>query len=200
VFSTGRPNYTIDLATPLPDELFLLARKRKNGSIHASSMFNSDEDGTLQSWFEQNLVTTIEWNCPHPMDNQPHASRHFADYIDEIEQHFKVFDIQNNQIGIGYLNLKGSDNRKVTLAGRADYIISSKDSTHADFLGNALCVIEIQSQHGEGAENLCELQMLTYLLIMMNRYGLEILVGFLCRYGIFIENIIYYTNNIIPIL
>lgn len=181
-FIVGRSIYTITLTTPLPDQLLeLRSRKRMNGSIHASSMFNNDEDGTLQSWFEQNLVTTTEWECPHPTENQPDASRRFEDYISQLQENFEVFDIQNNQIGNGYLNIEGSDNRKVTLAGRADFIISSRGSTHADFLSNALCVIKIQSQHNEGAENRCELQMLAYLLIMMNRYGLAKLVGFLCR-------------------
>lgn len=64
------------------------------------------------------------------------------------------------------------------MSGRADYVISKADATLTTCLRKAVCVIEVQSKENW---DLCELQILTYLLILMNTEGLVNLVGFLVR-------------------
>jgi hypothetical protein len=64
----------------------------------------------------------------------------------------------------------------ITIGGRADYLITKGNVSKAEYLNKILCVIEIQSRDGE---ELCQLQMQVYLLILMNTKHLHALVGFL---------------------
>ena len=62
------------------------------------------------------------------------------------------------------------------IGDRADFIVTPSTYTKEDYLSTIKCVIEVQS---EDNENLCELQMLVYLLILMNTKHLPYVVGFL---------------------
>jgi hypothetical protein len=62
------------------------------------------------------------------------------------------------------------------IAGRADYLVTLADASQADYLNRMLCVIVVQSKDDD---ELCELQMLVYLLIYMNTKHLKWLLGLL---------------------
>jgi hypothetical protein len=147
-------------------------------SNHASTMF-IDTSHDVESWFYANLVRPIEWNLEHPDDPPPAASRSFLDYIETFSQYnYKVWDIQYKIHATTYLQLTSNlDISKTTfIAGRADFLVTPKSSSKATYLSEMLCVIEIQSKTNEQQ---CELQMLVYLLILMNTKHLKKLVGFL---------------------
>ena len=173
----------VDLRIPHAFPQSLLDRRTENGSVHASSVFNHDEDGTLRVWFQQRLLNIGIWeDCPHPPDVAiiaPDARHNFRHYIQEIEAlDLKVWSIESDRGSNMYLNLHDSHGRLVVLAGRPDYLISASATTRANFLENTKCVIEVQSQ-----ENLdrCEYQIQLYLLILMNIRGLTNVYGFLVR-------------------
>ena len=129
-------------------------------------------------WFKTNLVSPVDWKLEHPDIFPPDASTNFLHYIDTFAtNNYKVWDIQNSLHATSYLKLTSLTNNKSTMiAGRADFLVTSKSSSKADYLSNILCIIEIQSKNDN---TLCEFQMLTYLLILMNTKNLEKLVGFL---------------------
>eukprot|EP01038_Epipyxis_sp_PR26KG_P017366 gene17366-23987_t len=62
------------------------------------------------------------------------------------------------------------------IGGMADFVITYSNVTKARYLNDILCVIEVQSKENE---ELCIMQMLVYLLILMNTKHLQKLVGFL---------------------
>lgn len=131
----------------------------------------------LKDWFK-NLVNPLELEFIHPTedDNTPNASRDFHNYIGEIENEgFKVWDIRNRLDANTRLVLK-CDNRSVIISGRPDYLICERNSNLGDYLMKTRCVIELQSNDDEES---CELQLMAYIYVFMNRHGLEQLVGFL---------------------
>ena len=151
--------------------------------MHASNVFNYDEDGTLRIWFQQRLLNLGAWEeCPHPPGVAiiaPGAHHQFRHYIREIEAlDLKVWAIEKDQGSNMYLNLHDSHGRLVALAGRPDYLISAAATTRANFLEKTKCVIEVQSQWNL---DLCEYQIQLYLLILMNIRGLTNVYGFLVR-------------------
>ena len=155
----------------------LLDQRTDNGSVHASSVFNDDEDGSLRVWFQQRLLNIGVWNgCPHPPDDAViafGAPHDFSHYIPDINAlNLKVWKVENEQ----YLNLHDSRGRLVALAGRPDFLVSASTTTRADFLQMTKCVIEVQSQRNIER---CEYQIQLYLLILMNIRGLTNVYGFL---------------------
>jgi hypothetical protein len=149
-----------------------------DSSVHASTMFNTDTRSRSQ-WFKETLVTPRAWELAHPNDVPMGATHLFSDYISSFVG-FRVWDIQNRQHATSYLRVSSVQDPLVfsIIGGRADYVVTSATSTLANYLNTILCVIEIQSKENE---NLCELQMLVYLLILMNTKHLPFLVGFLVR-------------------
>jgi hypothetical protein len=71
---------------------------------------------------------------------------------------------------------KADPSQFITIAGRADYLVTKSGVSIAEYLSKILCVIEIQSKDDV---DLCEQQMLVYLLILMNTKNLPALVGIL---------------------
>ena len=147
-------------------------------------MFSADTDHRLENWFRSRLVSTTSWECWHP-DTVPYERLPLGSYLHILEtsraggEILKVFDIQTRTTATSRLDICREDNTKViTLSGRADYIISKAGATLTTCLANAVCVIEVQSKP---QTSLCELQLLAYLLILMNTEGLGNLVGFLVR-------------------
>lgn len=140
-------------------------------------MFNIDTN-EIELWFKTNLVMPIAWNLDHDNDVPPGASSEFSDYKNHFKARgYKVWDIQNKQHATTYLELTSRLTGASTLiSGRADYLISFESITKAQYLNQMLCVVEIQSKENE---ELCIMQMLVYLLILMNTKNLEKLVGFL---------------------
>ena len=171
----------LDLSVPrtIPQRLLAQSSRHVNGSVHASSMFNSDNSGELIAWFRLCLVTVTNWDCPHPDgDYLPMgASRNFREYISDIQSlGLKVWSIENDQRATGYLNLIDDTNEKLLVAGRADFIITDNACNLANYLFSVKFVVEIQSQDDD---LLCELQMQLYLLILMNTRALSSVYGFL---------------------
>ena len=151
--------------------------------MHASNVFNHDEDGTLRVWFQQRLLNIKTWvDCPHPADVAniaPGALHQFCHYIREIEAlDLKVWAIETDPGSNMYLNLHDSLGRLIMLAGRPDYLISAAATTRANFLDKTKCVIEVQSQKNL---EICEYQIQLYLLVLMNIRGLTNVYGFLVR-------------------
>lgn len=170
-----RVYHTIKLTSPLPVELVKISHKHQHGSVHASTVFLDDYN--IQTWFNLTLVNPILWDCPHPNDFPREKSWNFCDYQTAIEScGLKVWDVQYDQRATGYMNIVGSDEQQVVLAGRADFIVSKKHATIASYLYDAVCVIEVQSHDDISS---CEYQLLAYLLIFMNTRGMNVLFGFL---------------------
>lgn len=151
--------------------------RSEDQSIHASSMFDQDTE-ELATWFNLNLIMPVEWNLSHPDYVPLNASNNFPDYkSDFINRGFKLWDIQNVLHATSYLQLKVKDSDETTLiAGRADFFITHSNASKANYLTCMLGVVEIQSKDDV---KLCELQLLVYLLILMNTKQLPVLIGFL---------------------
>ena len=88
-----------------------------------------------------------------------------------------MWDIQETGGDTVSVLLEDSNGDQKRLSGRADYIISSKRAACLEAASPyALCVVEKQSKPNEED---CEFQLLTYLVLMMNRYGFPYLAGIL---------------------
>jgi hypothetical protein len=140
-------------------------------------MFNNNP-AEIIPWFQQSLVMARDWELDHPHDILPNSSRIFADYGEALEAlGYKAWKIENKQHATSYLKVTSKTNGSfVTIGGRADYLITKNNVSVAEYLNKILCVIEIQSKVDE---ELCQLQMQVYLLILMNTKHLPALVGFL---------------------
>lgn len=141
---------------------------------------DEDEKETMRIWFKRALAATTHFSLEKPMadERQALASRDFTAYVDEIERlGMKVWDIQNTTGDTISVVLQDSLGLQKELSGRADFIISSPDAKcQGAALQHALCVVEIQSRDNEED---CEYQLVTYLLLMMNRFGLPRVAGIL---------------------
>ena len=152
----------------MPDE--------EDKSCYASTMFSNNPD--IIPWFKENLVMPREWQLDHPHDIIPYSSYIFTDYFETlISLGYKAWKIENKQHATSYLKVTSqTDGSFITIGGRADYLITKSNVSIAEYLNKILCVIEIQSKDDE---ELCQLQMQVYLLILMNTKYLYALVGFL---------------------
>jgi hypothetical protein len=137
----------------------------------------------MKIWFKQTLAKTahFELSKPEPDDCQASASWDFNDYISPIENldlGLKVWDVQHSTAGDSVsIVLEDSTGLQKELSGRADFIISSGAARcQGAVLQHAQCVVEIQSKDNE--EN-CEYEMVTYQVLLMNRFGLQCLAGIL---------------------
>ena len=149
--------------------------------MHGSTIVSGgdeDEKMTMRIWFQNALARTRHFDLAKPEADarQATAPRRFSDYTGSIETSLgvKVWDIQRTTISVV---LQDSNGLQKELSGRADYIISS---TAAKIQGaayqHALCVVEIQSKSNEED---CEYQLVTYLVLLMNRFGLRHVAGIL---------------------
>jgi hypothetical protein len=156
--------FTIKVAN-IPESLV----PEENKSCHASTMFNNKDPATMK-WFRENLVMPIEWFLDHPHDIPPNASNKFEEQLPSFGRlGYKAWNIENRQHATSYLSLVSeADNSVITIGGRADYLITREEITAAQYFNSILCVIKIQSKHGDRNTELCELQMQVYLLILMN--------------------------------
>jgi hypothetical protein len=116
---------------------------------------------------------------PEVDERQATASKKFnAAYqsaIENLPMGLKVWDITGDTVSIVLQDSKGLQKE---LSGRADFIISSNEAKcQGAIFENALCVIEIQSNHADAVA--CEYQLVSYLVILMNRNGLPRLAGIL---------------------
>lgn len=144
-------------------------------SAHCSQIFGIQD---VRDWFHREIVRPIPWDIKAPGDLEPNASPNFEDYVVAIHKklNLKVVPIEQNNNANGHLDLVTRDKMyRATLSGRADYMIVPLDCTKADFLYRLVCVVEIQS--GEKSDLVCEAQLESYLLILMNKHGLKNLVG-----------------------
>ena len=154
-----------------------------NDSIHASSIISSSDEDTregLKAWFESALVSPGYFRLPEPPVSvlQAGFTRELLDYKSSIEAlGVGVWDIQQTGGDTVSVLLEDSNGVQKRLSGRVDYILSSRKATCREAaLPYALCVVEKQSKSNEEG---CEYQLLTYLLLMMNRYGFQYLAGIL---------------------
>lgn len=172
--------YDLHVRERIPNALMDQTRIRASGSVHASSILAHDDDRSLRQWISVNLVDPVQWACPHPHDVPANASNSFRSYEGQfVDRGFSVRNVQNDQRARGYLNVHydhAEPHQRVLLAGRADYIISTGGANEANYLFQAVGVVEIQSSDDE---EICEMQMMLYLLIFMNTRGLRRLHGFL---------------------
>lgn len=135
----------------------------------------------MRIWFKNAIAATTHFSFAKPDadERQVDASRTFSDYTASIETSLdvKVWDIQNSTGDTISVVLEDSDGVQKELSGRADFIISSrKASIQGAAYQHALCVVEIQSKPNEMD---CEYQLVTYLVLIMNRYGLRSVTGIL---------------------
>ena len=130
----------------------------------------------LREWF-RNLMNPIDFQFKHPEDDVINTSNMFSDYIPSIrEEGFTVWDTQGESEGTCRLNLQTPDGRRAVISGRPDFIISAGDATKGSFLLKTQCIVEIQSNDDDEQ---CEVQMMAYIYIFMNKMGLKKVVGFL---------------------
>jgi hypothetical protein len=177
------PVFTLVLSVPFPDVILNKSRSQRD-AIHASTIVSGgDEDDkeTMRTWFTQALANPTHFILLKPEDDarQASASRAFIDYkaaIEELEG-LTVWDIQKTTGDTISVVLEDSLGRQKELTGRADFIISSgRARCQGAALQNAVCVVELQSK-GNCID--CEFQLVTYLLLIMNNYGLRKVAGIL---------------------
>lgn len=171
-FAPARPIVLTVEVPNIPDGLIF----NDTQSNAASNMFSTEE---IRAWFRETLINPEIFEFVHPEDTIiMGSSLNFVDYITEIQNEgFKVWDTQNNQDANVRLQLRAPDgNRKIVISGRPDFIVSAGDSSLADYLYKTYCIVEVQSKDDE---ELCELQLMAYLYIFMNKLGLAKVVGFL---------------------
>jgi len=160
----------------IPDSLL---HGEEDESNHASTMFNSDT-AVVKQWFRNNLVMPRDWELEHPNDIPAGASNKFDYHVYRsafANAGFKLWDIQNKIHATSYIELTtvNEPSQSALIGGRADYLVTRIDANKANYLSKILCIIEVQSKE---KEDLCELQMQVYLLILMNTKHLRALVGF----------------------
>ena len=121
----------------------------ENKSCHVSTKFNKYP--LAATWFRENLIMPIEWTLEHPHDVPPNASNKFEDQLQSFARFgYKAWNIENMQQATSYIKVTSmADNSCISIAGRADYPITRESVTVADYLSRILCVIEIQSKHGD---------------------------------------------------
>ena len=135
----------------------------------------------MRIWFKTSIAKLNHFDLakPESEERQATASRIFSDYIESIEASLgvKVWDIQNSTGDTISVVLQDSEGVQRELSGRADFIISSRDAkVQGAAYQHALCVVEIQSKPIDAD---CEYQMVTYLVLIMNRFGLSHITGVL---------------------
>ncbi len=171
--------FSLRVDEDIPAGLFVQAARHNNGSVHASSMFNGDDNYEVIDWFEQQLAYPILWECPHPDDLPgPEDSSTFDERIKGSIRNLglRVWDTQRSQNSTGYLTIRDGRGRKILLSGQADFILTDQAADEADFLFHTLVVIEVQSQPNE---TFCEHQIQVYLLLLMNTRALQSVFGVL---------------------
>jgi len=183
-FIPNRGLYEVTIDAPIP---VALLDKYHGNSVHASSMFSVGTEGEITQWFTDNLVNPDLFVLPPNLLEitgtiDEGVSHEFTAYLNDIiDNGFKVWDVQNNQHSTGYLRVKSSsEDTTADFSGRADYYVTTGDATKSDYhtSGKLLCVVEVQSKLNTVH---CELQMLAYLLILMNTKGLQFLWGALIQ-------------------
>jgi hypothetical protein len=171
------PDYLIEVDN-IPDAL------REDVSNNASAIFNGTHAGEIAAWFSSYLVLPRGWDLHHPVGGGGlNISNSFDAHKNQIsERGYVLTDIGNSTHATNYLQIKHkSSNKVILLGGRADYIVSKAGSTYATYMdkNHILCVIEVQSKHGQSDVPSCELQMQVYLLILMNKVRPSRLLGLL---------------------
>lgn len=146
----------------------------ENKSNSASTMFSSE---VVKVWF-RNLINAadLDFNHPEESDNDPQAPRNFDAYIPRFQSDgFKVWDVQSRLDANTSLVLE-CNGRCVTISGRPDFLICDGNSVKGNFLSYTRGIVEVQSNPDE---ELCELQLMVYMYVYMNKYYLDQVVGFL---------------------
>ena len=151
----------------------------ENSSNHASTIFKRENDD-VRLWFRSVVVAPVLWELDHPLDNAG-LSNSVQDYFETFPQEYKIWDIQQGDKATQRITFYDGTRRSVTISGRADFLVTKRwldeyPVTLANYLENALCVIEVQSKPDEVQ---CEYQILEYLYSMMNCQGLDNLIGIL---------------------
>ena len=158
--------------------------RSSRGSIHGSTIVtggDEDEKETMRVWFKNAIAAPTHFELAKPAadERQVASSRIFSDYTESIETSLdvKVWDIQNSTRDTISVVLEDSEGIQKELSGRADFIISSRKAmVQGAAYQHALCVVEIQSKPSETD---CEYQLVTYLVLIMNRFGLRRVTGIL---------------------
>ncbi len=173
--------FILKLSLPFPD--VILRKSSPRGSIHASTIVSrgdEDEKETMRIWFGYAIAKTthFELQKPEEDENLMGSSREFSDYCGVVEAlGYKVWDIQRSIGDTISIVLQDSSGLQKELSGRADFIISTMFANcQAAAQAFAVCVVEIQSKDNEID---CEFQLVTYLVLLMNRFGLERVTGIL---------------------
>ena len=174
--------HTLKLGAPFPQAL-LDKPAAANGSIHASSIISTGDDRVKESlklWFEQALAHTQHFDLAKPDldERQALPAPEFMTFKIAIEQlGYSVWDIQNMTGETVNILLEDSNHTQRRLSGRADFLISSQDAQILQAASqHAVCVVEKQSKPSDDD---CEHQLLAYMVILMNSFGLRKLAGIL---------------------
>lgn len=174
--------HTLKLGAPFPQAL-LDKPAAANGSIHASSIISTGDERVKESlklWFEQALAHAEHFDLEKPDldERQALPVPEFMSFKAAIEQlGYTVWDIQNMTGETVDILLEDSNQIQRRLSGRADFLISSPIAQIRQAASqHAVCVVEKQSKPSDED---CEHQLLAYMVILMNRFGLLKLAGIL---------------------
>lgn len=160
----------------------LLARC-ESGSIHASSIISTSDESLktdLKLWFEQAIAHTEHFELSKPAldERQAQGPPDFMSFTSKIEAlGYRVWDIQDRTGETAHILLQDINGSQARLSGRADFLVSSSLAQVRQAASqHAVCVIEKQSKPRDDD---CEHQLLSYMVILMNSFGLTKLAGIL---------------------
>jgi len=184
------PVYSFEV-DDIPD--VLLAVFASKGSVHASSILNGsqEEREIVASWIKRNLVAPDFFELDHDHSVPLNSTKYLKDYVASFEARgYSVWNVENDaEMTCRVKFVQRNDKSRVCdLSGCPDFIITPSKrksdgvvTTKADRKFCTVCVIEVQSKHGENDISLCEVQLQLYLMLVMNMGDLKAVVGFLVQ-------------------
>ena len=171
----------LQLNEPFPQ--VIEKKKSYAQSIHASTIVsgaNEAERETLRLWFARTIATTTHFCLEKPEidERQANAPREFRSYVDGIKNlGLTVWDIQHVKRSTISVVLKDSNGNERELSGHCDFLIAGNTAKCVlSAYEYAECIVEIQSKDDPTP---CEYQIVTYMVLAMNRFALKRLAGIL---------------------
>jgi hypothetical protein len=149
-------------------------RNEEEGSAHCSSIGGGAGRDEIIEFFRNDMLNVQEWHFDKDEGQENTAlSRKFEHYADAIanELGVTVINVENSNFATERIAIVDPSNRHSRLSGHSDFFFASRAPNF-----RILCVIECQ---GNRDEVRCELQILSYILLLMNKCGLPRLFGIL---------------------
>jgi hypothetical protein len=146
-------------------------RNEEEGSAHCSSIGGGADRDEIIEFFRNDMLNVQEWHFDKDEGQENSTlSRKFEHYADAIanELGVTVINVENSNFATERIAIVDPSNRRSRLSGHSDFFICKQGAQFLDMNYKALCVIECQ---GNRDEVRCELQILSYILLLMNKCG-----------------------------